>query len=174
MRVIFGATGLILAWVGGAAAQEVEPSSVRGPYFAVGAQTGGGSDLCDADDCVGGYGALGRLGYRWNRVLSVEADLGIIDVRGEDSGSETFAHAAALGVATLPIGPVDLRTRLGGGVFSADGGSRLGFAGGSGIGFRPDERSAIRADLLVFVGGDTDDLEFDLGGLVQLAYERRF
>ena len=160
--------------VGHAAAQEAPVPDARGPYFAGGVQAGAEFEFCDEgdDECSeGGYGVLGRLGYRANRVLSAEAEVGIAAFGGDDA----FAHAAGLAVVTLPVGPVDLRLRAGPSVFSADEEARFGFAVGPGVGFRPNDRSAIRADILILQGDDPDEgAGFDLGGLFQIAYERRF
>lgn len=156
-----------------AAAQQAERPAARGAYFAGGVQAGGEFEICDEDDdcSEGGYGAFGRLGYRANRVLGVEAEVGAAALGGD----EAFFHAVGLGVLTLPAGPVDFRVRAGGGVFSADEETRAGFAFGPGVGFRPDDRSAIRADILILTSDDPDaDTGFDLGGFFQIGYERRF
>ena len=171
------AMAAVAVWVisGAAAAQDASPtvSPAQGPYFAVGVQAGGELELfCDEDDACseGGYGAFGRLGFRGNRVLGAEAEAGFAAFEGG-----TFVHAAALGTLTAPIGPVDLRLRAGGGFFSADEETRFGLAIGPGLGFRPNDRSAIRLDFLLFEGEDsTEGADEDLGGLLQLAYERRF
>ena len=168
-------SAMIAGTISNAAAQDVGDGRVafQGPYFALGAQAGGEFEICDEDDdCgTGGFGAFGRVGYRANRVLSVEADVGIAAIGGD----ETFFHAAGLGVATLPVGPVDLRLRAGPALFSADDETRFGVAFGTGIGFRPNDRSAIRTDFLVLHGDEQrEGAGFDLGGMLQIGYERRF
>ena len=160
------------ALIGGAAAQEAAAPETARTYFAVGVQAGGEFEICDEDDdcATGGYGALGRYGWRANRFFGVEGEVGLTAFE-----SDAFLHAAGLATLTLPLGPVDLRARGGAAVFSADDEVRFGGAFGPGIGVRTGERSALRADVLVFVGDDpSEGAGIDVGGLFQIAYERRF
>ena len=162
------------AWaVSPVAAQTGGSEDARRTYYALGVEAGGELDFCDEDnDCSdGGFGAFGRVGYRANRFLGLEADFGVAAL----GGNGEFVHAAGLGVLTLPVGPVELRARGGLAVFNADGDARLGGALGPGLGVRLGRRSALRADVLVFIAEDARDSgSADAGGLFQVGYERRF
>lgn len=162
-----------VAMMGVATAQEVPAE--RGPYWAVGAQIGGGLEFVEVEDGRaelvdgGGYGGFARYGRAHNRYFALEAEAGFAAFDGIGG----LVHGGGYAVGTLPIGPVDLRARGGLGIAAIDDVATIGVSVGVGGGIRLGNRQSLRLDATAFsttLNGDADNVAV----LLQIGYQRGF
>ena len=169
---IVAALAAAVASCGAAAAQDADVD--LGRYYALGAQAAFGVERVDRDDGVlaiednAGYGAFGRYGVRKNRYFALEGELGFATF----PGGTTYGHGGGYAVGILPLGPVDLRGRLGVSASVLSDTAVIGLYTGLGIGVRTGPGQSIRLDLNPISDELSDTGE--VGALVQLGYQRSF